>query len=112
MSPGGSLVSLRRWCRWRVWLIPIVVLFCVTLPHFGQGDWMRTDGAWYGAIGVQAWRTGELWTLQAEPGTPYFNKPPLVFWIHGLVLHTLGVGAWQARLPRPSILGSRPCLAP
>lgn len=82
-----------------MWLVPLVVLAAVTLPHMDQGDWMRTDGAWYGAIGVQAWRTGDLWTLNAESGVAYFNKPPLGFWIHGLVLHVFGLGPLQARLP-------------
>ncbi len=71
----------------------------MTLPHLGQGDWQRTDGAWYGAIAVQAWRTGELWTLHGPPGQPYFNKPPLAFWLHGLSLHAAGPGAHTARLP-------------
>ncbi len=100
--------AARAWCRARVWLVPVVLLLCVTLPHLGQGDWMRTDGAWYGAIAVQGWRSGELWTLHAEPGTAYFNKPPLALWIHGLVLAVFGVGPWQARLP--SVLAAGLCV--
>jgi len=69
---------------------------------------MRTDGAWYGAIGVQGWREGQLWTLYAEPGVAYFNKPPLVLWLHGLSLHVFGLGAWQARLP--SVLAAALCV--
>ncbi len=69
---------------------------------------MRSDGAWYGAIGVQAWRTGELWTLHAGPDEFYFNKPPLAFWLHGLVLHVFGLGAWQARVP--SIVAAGVCV--
>ena len=76
-----------------------MLLLCMTLPHLGQGDWQRTDGAWFGAIAVQAWRTGELWTLQGPPGQPYFNKPPLAFWLHGLALHAFGPGPLSARLP-------------
>lgn len=82
-----------------VYLAPAVVLLAVTLPHLAQGDWQRTDSGRYAAIGLQAWRTGWLWTLHAEPGRPYFNKPPLVLWIHGLALHALGPGAPAARLP-------------
>ncbi|MCW5776094.1 MAG: glycosyltransferase family 39 protein, partial [Phycisphaeraceae bacterium] len=83
----------------RHWLLPLVFLLCMTLPHLGQGDWQRTDGAWYGAIAVQAWRTGELWTLHGPPGQPYFNKPPLAFWLHGFALHVAWPGALAARLP-------------
>ncbi|MFM9995021.1 MAG: ArnT family glycosyltransferase [Phycisphaerales bacterium] len=82
-----------------VYLTPAVVLLAVALPHLAQGDWQRTDSGRYAAIGLQAWRTGSLWTLYAEPGQPYFNKPPLVIWIHGLALHALGPGAPAARLP-------------
>lgn len=81
-----------------MWLIPVAILLAITLPHLGQGDW-RGDAGWYSAIALQAWRTGELWTLHAEPGQLYFNKPPMVFWIHGLFLHVLGPSIWAARLP-------------
>lgn len=94
--------------RFRALWVPALLLLCVTLPHLGQGDWQRTDTGWYSAIAVQAWRTGELWTLHAQPGHPYFNKPPLVFWIHGLVMHVLGAGAWQARLP--SVAAAMACV--
>ena len=55
-----------------MYLIPALVLLAVTLPHLGQGD-LRGDAGWYSAIGLQAWRTGDLWTLYGEPGQPYFN---------------------------------------
>lgn len=87
------------WARARVLLIPAALLLAVTLPHLDQGDWLRTDSGRYAAIGLQAWRTGDLWTLQSEPGVPYFNKPPLVFWIHGWSLHVLAPGPVPARLP-------------
>lgn len=90
--------AARRWLRARLSLLPLVALLAVTLPHLADGDWMRSDSGWYAAIGVQAWRTGELLTLGAEPGVPYFNKPPLVFWIIGLPMHLLGPNAWTARL--------------
>lgn len=75
-----------------------MVFLSLTLPHIGDGDWMRGDSAWYAAIGVQGWRTGRLWTLFEAPGRPYFNKPPLGLWIEGMWLWLTGVGAWQARV--------------
>lgn len=86
----------RRLGAW--WLVPALLFCCVTIPKLWQADF-RSDAGWYSAIGVQAWRTGHLWTLYGEPGQPYFNKPPLVFWIHGLVMHIFGVGPLQSRLP-------------
>lgn len=88
-----ALRSRRAW-----WLLPLVAFLCVALPHLNDGDWQRGDGGWYSAIGLQAWRTGNLWTLHEAPGRVYFNKPPLVFWIHGAGLWALGSGPLQARL--------------
>jgi len=88
--------------------IPLILFLCVTLPHLGDGDWRRSDSGWYSAIGLQAWRDASLWTLQGEPGQPYFNKPPVAFWIHGLSLHVVGTGAWQARLP--TVLAGAGCV--
>lgn len=78
----------------------MAIFLAITLPHLDQGDF-RTDTAWYSAIGVQAWRSGswaEFWSPLAEPGQPYFNKPPLALWIHGLPLWALGTDLWIARI--------------
>jgi 4-amino-4-deoxy-L-arabinose transferase-like glycosyltransferase len=98
MQRAANSAVWRSVARARVWMLPALVLLAVTLPHLEQGDF-RGDAGWYSAIGLQAWRSGELWTLHAPPGDPYFNKPPLAFWIHGLVLHALGPKLWAARLP-------------
>ncbi|MDX9910963.1 MAG: glycosyltransferase family 39 protein [Phycisphaerales bacterium] len=83
--------------RW--WLTPLVAFLAVTLPHLGDGDWMRGDTGWYVAIAKQAWDSGSFWTLAGEPGVAYFNKPPLAFWLHGLFVELLGANAYGARLP-------------
>lgn len=97
-SEGAGGAWRRRWARWRPYVVPVALLLAITLPHLGQGDW-RGDAGWYSAIGLDAWRTGSLWTLHAGPGELYFNKPPLVFWVHGLFLHVFGPTLWAARLP-------------
>ncbi len=97
-KPPVERATLGRIAVARTWLLPMVVLLCVTLPHLSDGDWMRGDSGWYGAIGTQAWRTGEFLTLYGEPGQPYFNKPPLAFWITGLPMYVLGPSVWSARL--------------
>jgi 4-amino-4-deoxy-L-arabinose transferase-like glycosyltransferase len=81
------------------YLLPAILLLAVTLPHLDQGDF-RTDTARYAAVGLQAWQDHSLfWTPHLHPDVPYFNKPPLVFWIHGLVLHLFGISLVAARLP-------------
>lgn len=105
MSEAGRNVR-RAWASWRVYVVPAAIFLAVTLPHLGYGDF-RVDTGLYSAVGLQAWRTGELWTLHTG-GQPYFNKPPLVFWIHGLVLHLFGPSLLAARLP--SLLAALGCL--
>ena len=78
MASPAAAIRLRKWCRWQVYVLPAILFLAVTLPHLGQGDF-RGDAGWYSAIGVQAWRTGKLWTLWGEPGLPYFNKPPMAY---------------------------------
>lgn len=87
------------------WLwLGVVLLLAVQLPHFGQGDF-RTDTGRYASIGLLAARSllaGDLagfFTLHAPPGEPYFNKPPLAIWIHGLVMSVFGPSLVVARLP-------------
>lgn len=90
------------------WVAPLVLLLSTTLPGITEGDWQASDGAWYAAIAVQAWRTGVFWTLQGFDSQPYFNKPPLVFWFVGAFLHFGGLGALTARLP--SVVAATICV--
>lgn len=91
-----------------VYIIPALLLLAVTLPHLDQGDF-RVETAHYGAVGLQAWRNPELfWTLHEHPEVQYCNKPPLVFWIHGLFLHHFGVTLAGARIP--TILAAIGCV--
>jgi len=104
---GSRRVPSRGVVRLRQWGIPIVVLLCLTLPHLEQGDF-RVDTGRYAAVGLQMWRTGDLLTPFLQEGRPYFNKPPLAIWIHGLVLHVSGVGLVAARLP--TVLAAGGCV--
>lgn len=96
-ASGAARLWARRWWRLGIWATPVLALLAVTLPHMGDGDWQRGDSGFYTATGLQAWRTGELMTLRIEPTTPYFNKPPIAFWIVGLAAHTWGANAWTVR---------------
>jgi len=81
-----------------VWIIPALVFLSVTLPHLEQGAYRKDTGR-YAAVALDAFERGACWTLELGPGRPYFNKPPLVFWIHGLVLDLFGPSVVAARLP-------------
>lgn len=84
--------TLRLRLRTRAFWIPLVLLLAITLPHLGQGGF-RTDTGRYAAVGLQAWDRlldhhdpQGFWSLSRQPDNPYWNKPPLTFWIHGLAL--------------------------
>lgn len=90
---------LRAWLvRSAYWLAPALVLLAIASPHLDQGGF-RSDTGRYAAVGLQAWSEGNLLDLHLQPGVPYQNKPPLALWVHGLVLHLVGVSVWAARLP-------------
>lgn len=107
----------RAAARWRLRcaarLTPVLAVLCILWPKLWQGDY-KVDTGWYAAIGLQAFRAaadghlGALWSLAERTGLdaggallqlPYWNKPPLPFWIHGGVLWALGPSIWAARLP-------------
>lgn len=94
--------------RFWIYALPILLLLAVTLPHLDQGDF-RAETAHYAAIGVQSWRNTSLfWTPHEHPEICYFNKPPLVIWIHGLFLHLFGISLAAVRLP--TILAAAGCV--
>lgn len=96
-----------RWLRcWR-FAAPVFLLLLMTLPHLEQGDY-DTDTARYAAVGLQAWRDGQFSALHLHPDVAYLKKPPLVFWIHGLALHSLGVSPAAVRIP--GILAAAGCI--
>lgn len=86
--------------------LPAALLLALWLPGVNQGAY-RVDTGLYAALGLHAWRDGPLWPLLSGD-SPYFNKPPLALWIHGLFLHMLGTELWVARLP--SLLVALACV--
>jgi 4-amino-4-deoxy-L-arabinose transferase-like glycosyltransferase len=82
----------------KFYLLPIVILLAITLPHLEQGDFRR-DTVNYAAIGHYMWNGGSLLIPHIGPEKPYLNKPPLALWIHGLFLKLFGTNLAVARLP-------------
>ena len=80
------------------YLIPILILLAVTLPHLDQGDFRR-DTVRYAAVGLHMWKDGSLLVPQLNPEKLYFNKPPMAFWIHGFFLRIFGANLVAARIP-------------
>ncbi len=90
-------VALRRWWRWRVYILPALLVVALTLPSLPGGDY-RVDTGRYAATALHAYQEGTFWTLE-RAGALNFAKPPLVFWIHGLLLIVTGPALWAVRLP-------------
>ncbi len=73
------------------------------LVRLGDGVLVE-DPARYAAAAKAIVDTGE-WLTMHIGGEPYFNKPPLVFWLTACVFHVAGVGTAAARLV-PALLGA------
>ncbi len=82
----------------KLYLIPVLILLAVTLPHLEQGDFRR-DAVRYAAVGLHMWKDGSLLVPQLNPEKLYFNKPPMAFWIHGFFLRVFGANLVAARAP-------------
>ena len=97
MAQRFSATTRRRAFRILLAASPALLLVAFWLPGANQGGF-RVDTGVYAAIGRHAYLGGSLLDLAAGD-TPYWNKPPLVFWVHGALLAALGPSLWVARLP-------------
>jgi 4-amino-4-deoxy-L-arabinose transferase-like glycosyltransferase len=62
------------------------------------GERWYADTAYYQAIATQMAREGTWWSpMQGD--LHYFNKPPLGFWIHAILVAGFGDADWAAHLP-------------
>lgn len=80
----------------RAWLI--VPLFLLYLLHLGSVGFVTPDEPRYASIGREMAAHGDLVTPHLN-GSPWFEKPPLLYWLTALATR-LGVrDEWAARLP-------------
>ena len=83
------------------WLIPaLLVLGCVLfLPNLGARDLWDPDEPRYALVSREMWRAGQYF-VPLQNGQIYAEKPPLLFWLQGLLTCVAGDhGMWAARLP-------------
>ncbi|MCJ2542335.1 phospholipid carrier-dependent glycosyltransferase [Synechococcus bigranulatus str. 'Rupite'] len=76
---------------WLLWWQGIPFLF----------DW---DELIYGSLARQMLESGDPLSLVIN-GEPFFEKPPLFFWLQALAMGALGVNEWAARLPNAWVGG-------
>jgi 4-amino-4-deoxy-L-arabinose transferase-like glycosyltransferase len=94
--PSSRARWSRPWLRTLALATPALLLIGLWLPGVNQGGF-RVDTGLYAAVSHHAWLGGTLFPLMAGD-VPYFNKPPMAFWIHGVILRVLGPDLWAARL--------------
>ncbi|WP_329740656.1 ArnT family glycosyltransferase [Dyella sp. A6] len=85
---------------WMVMLLLLPVLWI--LPA------VPVDETRYLSIAWEMRQTGSWITLHVD-GVPYFDKPPLLFWLVNLAWSMFGVSLWSARLV--SVLAGTGCVA-
>lgn len=81
-------------------LVAPLLLLVTWLPGCNQGGW-RSDTPFYVALSRLMLERGtlEAWWFPMAGTYPYFNKPPLPFWIHAVFYRLIGTELWAARLP-------------
>lgn len=89
--PGRWLLG-RGW-----WFLPLLLGTALGLPWIFGERWF-SDASYYQAIATQMAREGTWWS-QMQGDLPYFNKPPLAFWMHGVLVSMFGDADWAAHLP-------------
>jgi len=73
----------------------------VLLSKLWQGD-MRGDSLFYAEVAKEILKTGD-WLTMHFAYEPYFNKPPLLFWLTAINYKLFGVTSFSARFWSPFI---------
>ncbi len=90
----GRFLTQRGW-----WVLPLVLAIALATPWTFGARWY-TDAPYYQAIATQMAREGgSTWLSPMQGDLPYFNKPPLAFWIHAVLVKAFGDADWAAHLP-------------
>jgi 4-amino-4-deoxy-L-arabinose transferase-like glycosyltransferase len=83
-------------CNWLDWIVALVSLGALTL-NLGYGLYEPHEGHFAG-VGYEMLLRGD-WVTPTLDGSPYLNKPPLLYWLIRLSFELFGSYEWAARLP-------------
>jgi 4-amino-4-deoxy-L-arabinose transferase-like glycosyltransferase len=84
---GGGAITTAPW-----WHVPALLgLALLLLVSWHDDRPLHGDAAMYGAIAKAVVQSGDPTHLTIN-GRPYFNKPPLFFWLTALAYRVLGFG--------------------
>ena len=99
---------LRRYLQ-RPFASMLIMAGAILFAGLGQGD-IRIDGPIYAWAAKHMVVSGDWLNLYYDHGhTPYFNKPPLQFWLMAMVFKAIGYSAFSAKLV--SVLFGLGCVA-
>jgi 4-amino-4-deoxy-L-arabinose transferase len=80
----------------RSWLI--VALLLLYVPGLGSVGFLMPDEPRYASIGREMARSGD-WITPRLDGSPWFEKPPLLYWMTAAATRAGLRDEWAARLP-------------
>jgi 4-amino-4-deoxy-L-arabinose transferase-like glycosyltransferase len=85
------------------WVVLALVAAGAFFWRLGDAPLNEWDEAWHAQVASEIISTGDWLTLHYR-GEPYFNKPPMTFWLKALAFRVHGVNEASARF-FPALLG-------
>ena len=94
-----NFLSLVKTILTHPWTVPVLIGVVVCFSHIHQGT-LAVDAIRYAQLGKQLLESGDVTSL-TDPyrGTPYANKPPLLFAMLALVMGSVGFGTFVIKFP-------------
>ncbi|MFO6423789.1 glycosyltransferase family 39 protein [Motilimonas sp. KMU-193] len=81
-------------------ILALVVNIVIVVAGIISRPILPLDETRYISVAWEMWSNGE-WLVPHINGETYSHKPPLLFWLHGLIWSLFGTGEWVSRLVVP-----------
>ncbi len=83
----------------QIFMIVLIILFgFLFFYRLGWNNLVSWDEAWYGTIAREIYRTGDLMHMKWN-GAPYYDHPPMGFWLMAGSYKIFGINEFSTRLP-------------
>lgn len=92
--------------RYDPYLVATAGLLLVRLLTLGAFPLLDTSEARYAEIARLMAENGDWITPWFDPGTPFWGKPPLAFWLSALSFRLFGINEFAARFPHWLLAGA------
>lgn len=92
--------------RYDRYLVATIGLLLARLVTLGAFPLLDTSEARYAEIARLMVESGDWITPWFEPGTPFWGKPPLAFWLSALSFKLFGINEFAARFPHWLLAGA------